>query len=97
MILVHCFGFLFCIRYIQKIETKLDFDYSFEISPGSLDHGARNKIKQDIQRIVQIQSQLCLQIIDMHGDGESLGTGGLNPVCTYYQSDAPWQSFTSHK
>lgn len=48
MILVHCFGFLFCIRYIQKIETKLDFDYSFEISPGSLDHGARNKIKQDI-------------------------------------------------
>lgn len=97
MIFVHCFSFLFCVCYIQKIETKLNFDHSFEISPGGLDHETRNKIKQDIQRIVQIQCQLCLQIIDMLADDETLGNGGSNLVCISYQPDAPWQSFTSHK
>lgn len=58
---------------------------------------ARNSIKQDIQRILKIKSQLSLQVIDTFGGDGSLGTGRSNFVHNTYQSKAPRQSFTKHK
>lgn len=75
--------------HIQKRENNLGFDCSSEISPGSFDPVARNRIKQDIQRPLQIRSQLCLKMIDTFGDDDSLDKGGSNPVHKTYQSNAP--------
>ena len=44
------------------------------------DPEARNRIKQDIQRILKIKSQLPLQVTDTFGGDDSLGAGRSNLV-----------------